>query len=147
MKVTNKFTNIPDEWWKLCGKHTVEGKSKPISINTTMVVLLAKINSFTNPRKLNGEKYETYQGQCTASSAYFADCLNVSEGTIRNMLRDLYSLGLLKHYEQREGNLTVKRFIYINESVLNDMLAEDAQKRRQKNTEEDIYSFLDDDEI
>lgn len=145
MRVTNRFTNIPDEWWKLCGKHTVEGRSKPISISTTMVVLLAKINSFTNPRKLSGDRIETIQGQCTASSAYFADCLNVSEGTIRNMLNDLYALKLLKYYEQREGNLTVKRFLYINEATLNKMLTEGTQKRKKK-VEVDNF-FDDDDEI
>lgn len=147
MKVTNRFTQIPDEWWKLCGKHTVEGRSKPISISTTMVVLLAKVNSFANPRKKSGEKYETVKGQCTASSAYFAECLNVSEGTIRNMLNDLYALKLLKYYEQREGNLTVKRFLYVNEDVLNQMLADDAQKRKQKKEEFSIDLFDDDDEI
>ena len=146
MKLTGKFTQIPDEWWKLCGKHTVEGRSKPISISTTMIVLLAKVNSFANPRKLSGDGIETVQGQCTASSAYFADCLNVSEGTIRNMLNDLYALKLLKYYEQREGNLTVKRFLYVNEAALNEMLAEGTQKRKQKKIEIDNF-FDDDDEI
>lgn len=130
MKMSGKFTQIPDEWWKLVGKYPIvdkstgeilkdsKGKDRIVSITHTTVILIAKIASF-NYVKFGAEK-DTI-GKCTASNAYFADFLNVSTSTIKNTLSDLYALGLLKSYEQKEGRLTTKRFIYINLELLNRM--------------------------
>lgn len=120
-----RFTKIPDEWWKLCGKHTVvdeeTGEIITESITTTGIILLAKIYSFCAVRNTDSG-YTT--GQCIASNGYFADALNLKKGTIKNTLSVLYKLRLLKSYEQREGSLTAKRYLYVNENILNRMLDE-----------------------
>lgn len=133
MKLTSKFTQIPDEWWQLVGKYPVvdedgvvirekNGKEKTVTISHWTVVLLAKIASF-NTVRFTADNHTI--GKCTASNAYFADFLNVSQQTVKNTLSDLYALGLLKSYEQREGKKTTKRFLYINEDVLKKLLARD----------------------
>lgn len=127
MKMAGKFTQIPDEWWKLVGKYPLvnketgeilkdkKGNDRTVTISHWTVVLIAKIASF-NYVKIGAEK-DTF-GKCTASNAYLADFLNVPLKTLKNALSDLYALGLLKSYEQREGNLTVKRFLYVNSELL-----------------------------
>lgn len=129
MRMKGKFTQIPDDWWKLCGKYPVvnkdtgeilkdnKGKDKYITVSHTYIVLMAKIDSFNFVQP--AESTDGYRlGKCTASNGYFADFLKVSVGTIKNMLSDMYTLGWLKSYEKREGQMTTQRYLYVNHDTL-----------------------------
>lgn len=125
MRLKGKFTQIPDDWWQLVGKHPVVNKdtgevTKVVNITHWMVGIIAKVDSF-NSVKITDDN--AYNCKCTASNAYFASLFNMSLSSVKKSLSDLYALGVLKSYEQREGNLTTKRYLYVNHDVLDSLLA------------------------
>lgn len=125
MRLKGKFTQIPDDWWQLVGKHPVLNKDtgeviKVVNISHWMVGMIAKIDSFNSVKITDDNMYNC---KCTASNAYFASLFNMSVSSVKKSLSDLYALGVLKSYEQREGNLTTKRYLYVNHDVLDNLLA------------------------
>lgn len=158
MRLKGKFTQIPDNWWQLCGKYPVvnkdtgeilkdsKGKDRYINVSHTYVVLIAKVSSFNfvQPAETGDLGYRI--GKCTASNGYFASFLNVSTGTIKNMLSDMYTLGWLKSYEQKEGNTTTKRFLYVNFDVIQEIISQKESHQTMTTSPNDDQNSDDEDD-
>ena len=136
MEIKGGFTTIPDEWWGLIGKYPIidketgevlkdrNGKDRSARISHWTVALLAKIANFNSIRKTNNG---ITPGKCVASNGYLANLLNVSISTIKNTLSDMYALGILTSYEQKSGQMTAQRFLYINRDMIENILAQKRQ--------------------
>lgn len=152
MILKGNFTQIPDEWIKLCGKYPSinketgeinkdnKGKDKYINVSHTYIMLLAKIESFNFAKP--SESTSGYRiGKCTASNAYFADWLKVSKGTVNNMLCDLYELGWVSCFNKKEGKQIVQRFLYVNHEALDNILSKEDEHQMMSDSPNDVHLY------